>query len=126
MPKPTVLFDLDGTLIDSIELILSSARYAFAKYDRVAPSDAEWLTGVGIPLRTMFGRYASDAADCERLIQAYREYQMPNHDRLVRAYDGVVDTVHELRARGHDVGVVTSKSESLALRGLACAGLASL
>lgn len=122
--KATVLFDLDGTLIDSIELILESARFAFAKLGRTAPSDAEWLTGVGIPLRTMFGRYAEDAADCERLVQAYREYQMPNHDRLVRAYDGVVDTIRELRARGHEIGVVTSKSESLALRGLACVGIA--
>jgi pyrophosphatase PpaX len=124
MRKPTVLFDLDGTLIDSIELILSSARYAFDKLDRPAPSDAEWLTGVGIPLRTMFGRYARDDAERESFIAAYREYQMPNHDRLVRAYDGVVDTIKELRARGHEVGVVTSKSEALALRGLACVGLA--
>ena len=125
MPRsPTILFDLDGTLIDSIELILSSARYAFAKLGRPAPSDEEWLTGVGIPLRTMFGRYASDDADREALIQAYREFQIPNHDRLVRAYDGVVETVRVLRAQGHELGVVTSKSESLALRGLACVGLA--
>jgi len=122
--SPTILFDLDGTLIDSIELILSSARYAFAKLGRPAPSDEEWLTGVGIPLRTMFGRYASDDADREALIQAYREFQIPNHDRLVRAYDGVAETVRVLRAQGHELGVVTSKSESLALRGLACVGLA--
>jgi pyrophosphatase PpaX len=122
--RPTILFDLDGTLIDSIDLILSSARYAFAKLGRPAPSDDEWLTGVGIPLRTMFGRYAWDDADREALIQAYREFQIPNHDRLVRAYDGVVDTVLALRAQGHELGVVTSKSESLAFRGLACVGLA--
>jgi pyrophosphatase PpaX len=128
MPAPatkrTVLFDLDGTLIDSIELILNSARFAFAKLGRGAPSDEEWLTGVGIPLRTMFSRYARDDEERERFIQAYREYQIPNHDRLVRAYDGVGDTIRELRARGHEIGVVTSKSESLALRGLACVGLA--
>lgn len=122
--RPTILFDLDGTLIDSIDLILSSARYAFAKLGRPAPSDEEWLTGVGIPLRTMFGRYAWDDADREALIQAYREFQIPNHDRLVRAYDGVVETVLALRGQGHELGVVTSKSESLAFRGLACVGLA--
>jgi len=122
--KPTVLFDLDGTLIDSIELILNSARYAFEKLEREAPTDEEWLTGVGIPLRTMFGRYAHDDADCDRLIAAYREYQLANHDRLIRCYDDVVDTVKELRSRGHEIGVVTSKSEALALRGLAHVGLA--
>jgi len=41
-----VLFDLDGTLIDSIELILASMRYAFAKCRAPVPTDAEWLTGV--------------------------------------------------------------------------------
>src|SRR5687768_9832651 len=55
-----VLFDLDGTLIDSIELILNSAKHAFRDREGHVPSDAEWLTGVGIPLATMFRRYARD------------------------------------------------------------------
>src|SRR5215204_4628477 len=90
---PTILFDLDGTLIDSIELILNSARYAFEKLERICPPDEEWLAGVGIPLFTMFRRYARDEADCAALIGAYREYQLAHHDRLVRCYADVVDTV---------------------------------
>jgi pyrophosphatase PpaX len=121
---PTILFDLDGTLIDSIELILNSARFAFEKLGRECPSDEEWLAGVGIPLFTMFRRYARDEADCSALIAAYREYQLANHDRLTRCYDEVVDTVAEFRARGHEIGIVTSKSEALAIRGLAHVGLA--
>lgn len=122
--RPTILFDLDGTLIDSIELILNSARYAFEKLEREAPSDSEWLAGVGIPLFTMFGRYARDKDDVGVLIAAYREYQFANHDRLTRCYDNVVDTVKSLKERGHEIGIVTSKSEALALRGLAHVGLA--
>jgi pyrophosphatase PpaX len=121
---PAVLFDLDGTLIDSIELILNSARYAFQKLGREAPSDEEWTAGIGIPLFTMFGRYARDAADQRALIAAYREYQLEHHDRLVRCYDAVVDTVGEIRARGHEIAIVTSKSEYLSLRALALVGLA--
>jgi pyrophosphatase PpaX len=121
---PAILFDLDGTLIDSIELILKSAHYAFDKLSRECPSDEEWLTGVGIPLFTMFGRYARDEADKAALIAAYREYQMEHHDRLIRCYDDVLDTVAELRARGHEIAVVTSKSEYLALRALVHLGLA--
>jgi pyrophosphatase PpaX len=120
---PAVLFDLDGTLIDSIELILSSARYAFTSLERTCPSDSEWLTGVGIPLPTMFRRYARDEADLEVLIRAYREYQMANHDRLVRCYDSVVEALNQLQQRGHQIGVVTSKSDALAMRGLATAGI---
>jgi pyrophosphatase PpaX len=121
---PAILFDLDGTLIDSIELILNSARYAFRKLDRECPSDQEWLTGVGIPLFTMFGRYARDEADKAALIAAYREYQMEHHDRLIRCYDAVLETVIELRRRGHELAIVTSKSEYLALRALNQVGLA--
>jgi pyrophosphatase PpaX len=121
---PAILFDLDGTLIDSIELILSSARYAFAKMERECPPDSEWLAGIGIPLFTMFGRYAKDDADRNAFIAAYREHQLANHDRLVRCYGGVVDTVAALRERGHELGIVTSKSEALALRGLVHVGLA--
>ena len=70
---PAILFDLDGTLIDSIQLILESARYAFEKLDREWISDDAWRAGIGIPLFTMFGRYARDDADHTALISAYRE-----------------------------------------------------
>jgi pyrophosphatase PpaX len=122
--RPTILFDLDGTLIDSIELILNSARYAFEKLDRECPPQSEWMAGIGIPLFTMFGRYARDEADKAALIAAYREYQLANHDRLIRCYDEVIDTVAMLSQRGHELGIVTSKSEALAMRGLARVGLA--
>ncbi|HEV8447329.1 MAG TPA: HAD-IA family hydrolase [Gemmatimonadaceae bacterium] len=124
MPRPAILFDLDGTLLDSIELILSSARYAFGKLGRECPSDEEWLQGVGIPLFTMFGRYARDDADKVALIAAYREHQFANHDRLVRPYEGVRELLADLRSRGHELAVVTSKSEYLAMRGLAHVRLA--
>jgi len=118
-----VLFDLDGTLIDSIELILNSAEHAFRDRQGYVPSSAEWLTGVGIPLATMFRRYARDDADVEALIAKYREYQLANHDRLVRCYDQVVDVVDGLRADRHPLGIVTSKTGWLAQRGIDNVGL---
>jgi pyrophosphatase PpaX len=71
----------------------------------------------------MFRRYASDEADVDALIAKYREYQLANHDRLVRCYDDVIDTVDALRNRGHPLGIVTSKSGWLAKRGLDHVGL---
>ena len=122
--SPTILFDLDGTLLDSIQLILESARYAFQKLGRVCPPDSEWRGGIGIPLRTMFGRYARDEADCSALIAAYREYQIPNHDRLIGTYGSAREVVERLHRRGHEIGIVTSKSEALSYRGLARIGMA--
>lgn len=122
--RPSILFDLDGTLLDSIELILNSARYAFEKLERECPSESEWMAGIGIPLFTMFGRYARDASDQAALIAAYREYQLANHDRLIRCYDDVFSTVETLSQQGYELAIVTSKSEALAMRGLAHVGLA--
>jgi pyrophosphatase PpaX len=118
-----VLFDLDGTLIDSIELILRSMRHAFQRYGGVAPSDDEWLGGVGIPLQTMFARYVRDDTELATIIGLYREYQMEHHDRLVSCYDDVVDTLQMLHEAGHPLAVVTSKSDWLARRGLEHVGL---
>lgn len=119
-----MLFDLDGTLIDSIDLILASMRYAFDKCEAPVPSDEEWLTGVGIPLRTMFERYATSDEAIDRFIAAYREHQFANHDSLVRCYDDVPHGVAALKARGHPLAVVTSKTVALAQRGLEHVGIA--
>jgi pyrophosphatase PpaX len=122
--RPTILFDLDGTLLDSIELILRSARYSFEKLNREWITDEVWAAGIGIPLFTAFRRYAKDDDDHAALLAGYREYQLANHDRLIRCYDDVVDTVKSLAARGHELAIVTSKSEALAMRGLVHVGLA--
>jgi pyrophosphatase PpaX len=125
MRFPVVLFDLDGTLIDSIELILNSARHAFQHTGRAIPPDEEWLAGVGTPLVSMFRKYASDDTDIDALIAKYREYQLEHHDRLTRCYDQVVDTVDRLRAAGHPLAIVTSKTCAMAGRGLDHVGLAA-
>jgi pyrophosphatase PpaX len=120
---PPVLFDLDGTLIDSIGLILGSARYAFDKCELPAPTDAEWLQGVGRPLPVMFGHHAPSEEHVPRLIAAYREHQTANHDRLVRVYEGVPDMLARLAAKGHPLAIVTSKTGELALKGLRHTGI---
>ena len=122
--RPAMLFDLDGTLLDSIALILNSARYSFQKLERDWPSDEEWSAGIGIPLFTMFRRYSRSDAEQAAFLGAYREYQLANHDRLIRCYDGVVSTVTHLAERGHEIAIVTSKSEALAMRGLVHVGIA--
>lgn len=126
MPPLTILFDLDGTLIDSVELILRSKTYAFEARGLPAPSDAEWLRWLGTPLRNTFARYTDDPAEVDRFIAAYREYQTENHDRLLRPYEGATEALTALRDTGHAIGIVTSKSVELSERGLAQVGLLDL
>jgi pyrophosphatase PpaX len=116
-PPAAVLFDLDGTLIDSITLIAEAARHAFSACDVAAPADADWLSDLGLPLRAMFARFAEEGR-IEELIGHYREYQVANHDRLVSCYAEIPEVVGSLKELGYTLGVVTSKSERLADRGL--------
>ena len=118
-----VLFDLDGTLIDSIDLIVNSARYAFEKCGHPIPSTEQWVADLGMPLRAMFGRFVEDEAVMAELVAGYREYQLAHHDRLVRPYEEVESTLGTLHERGFKLAVVTSKGEPLAHRGLAHVGL---
>jgi len=118
----TFLFDLDGTLLDSVELILASYRHTALTHRGTAPDDAAWLAGLGTPLRTQLRLLSEDPAEIEAMVGTYREHNLANHDRMVRPYDGVVDAVRVLAVRG-PLGLVTSKLHHGAVRGLRAAGL---
>lgn len=123
LPIRTVLFDLDGTLIDSIELILASYRHTLAAHGRPQVPDAEWMRGVGTPLRVQLGQWAESAADLQALVATYREFNLANHDRMITAYPGIVELVRAVRVNGLRTGVVTSKNREGARRGLQLVGL---
>ena len=121
--KPAILFDLDGTLIDTIELILSSARHAFEGWHRGVPSDEEWVKGIGTPLVHQLRSYAANDDEVALLLDRYRRYQDHHHDRLTRCYDDVPAVVAHLADRGHPMAIVTSKATPIANRSLAHVGL---
>jgi len=122
-PLRTVLFDLDGTLIDSIQLILDSYHHTLRVHGIPPRTDRHWLDGIGTPLRVQFREWAHDEAQMEAMIATYREYNLAHHDSRVTVYPGVVEMVHAVRDAGCRTGVVTSKNRSGALRGLRLAGL---
>jgi len=122
MTLPAILFDLDGTLIDTIELILSSARHAFEEWP-VRPTDEEWVRGIGTPLVQQLRAYAANDDQLALLLARYRRYQNEHHDRLTRCYDDVPDVISALADRGHQMAVVTSKASPIAHQSLAFVGL---
>lgn len=123
LPLRTVLFDLDGTLLDSIRLIIDSYHHALATHGLPARSDEEWLAGIGTPLRVQFREWAGEPELFEALIATYRDYNISNHDARVQAYPGVVDMVGAVRRLGLMTGLVTSKQRAGAERGLRFLGL---
>jgi len=122
MTRLALLFDLDGTLIDSIELLLQSMNFAFAQR-RDGPTRAQWIAGIGTPLRTQLAEWSRDEAEADLLVTRYREYQNEHLETLASAYEGVLDTVTWARARGHATAIVTSKGKTMTARSLAHIGL---
>jgi len=122
----TVLFDLDGTLIDSTRLIIESYHHTMRVHRGETFPDAEWVAGLGTPLRVQFRRFTDDPAEIDRMIATYREWNLAHHDAMVRAFPDAVATVRDLRARGARLGIVTSKNRHGVALGLARCGFDGL
>ncbi|MCE2952544.1 MAG: HAD-IA family hydrolase [Gemmatimonas sp.] len=122
MPRPALLFDLDGTLIDSIGLLLECMQYAFAGRDR-APTTAEWVAGIGTPLRTQLSTWCTDAADVEAMVGRYRDYQDLHLERLTTPFPDVLATLRWAREAGYPTAIVTSKGKGMTRRSLDHVGL---
>ena len=119
-----VLFDLDGTLIDSIALLLASMRHAFIGFEGEHPTDADWIAGIGTPLWLQLGAYARSDDETTQLRERYREFQARHHDRMVRAFPGTDETLAALQARGIVMALVTSKMDAGAHHSLVHTSLA--
>lgn len=118
----TFLFDLDGTLIDSVDLIIRSYRHTMQVHRGSTPSDEIWLAGLGTPLWSQFRSFTDDPEEIEAMVKTYRDFNLENHDALVREFPGVLEAVRQLRDRGEKLGVVTSKLTDAARRGLSITG----
>lgn len=126
-PVPTVieavLFDLDGTVVDTIPHILASFRHATADILGEALPDDELMHSVGIPLAHQMRHFTSDENTAERLLASYREYNHRTHDEMARLYPNTVSALDVLHGAGMPMGIVTSKSRTMADRALALFGL---
>ena len=103
----TVLFDLDGTLIDSGAIILASMRHAAETVLERSIPDEELMAAVGGPGLVAQMR-ALDPERVDELVRVYREHNEPLHAEL-QACDGILDVLPELRRRGATLGIVTAK-----------------
>jgi pyrophosphatase PpaX len=123
MPPRPLLFDLDGTLVDTIALLINSMEAAFEGRTQ-RPTEGEWVALIGTPLPTMLRRWATSDEDVQTLTTKYRAYQLEHHDELTQPYPWVPETIRTLADAGHPMGIVTSKTVWLAERALDVTGMA--
>lgn len=113
-----VLFDLDGTLIDSTELIVETYRFTLRELAGFEPSREDIISGFGTPLIENLRRLSPDPALVARMMDVYSEYNERRHDELVFPFPDAVDAVRALREAGVGLAIVTGKRRRYALMGL--------
>lgn len=126
-PLRYLLFDLDGTLVDTTELILSCYRTTIFKLVDNPPTDEEITKGFGTTtrdqLRRLFPKLQHRIAELDAMwLDAYHRL----HDQLVKPFPETVEVLTELRKRGYPLGIVTSKVRSDVERVLPMFGLEGL
>ncbi len=102
-----ILFDWDGTLADTIELILFTFAETFRVLGIPPRSREEVLSQVGRPL--MEQAMDIDPARAEEIFSTYQRIYEENHHRLVREFPGVRQALESLREKGYLMALVTSK-----------------
>lgn len=112
-----ILFDLDGTLLDTSGLIIQTFQYSFEKVLQRQLPRAEILHYWGVPLIPALQDLAP--THWEELLQVYRDYNFKMHDQLVQPYPQVAETLQLLRQHGIKCAVVSSKLAPVVKKGLA-------
>ncbi len=116
-----VVFDLDGTVVDTVELIVESFRFATRTVLGEVLPDELIIAGVGRPLLAQMESLSVEHA--RELYDVYREYNHRRHDELIRGYDGIEEVLDALKAAGRRTGIVTSKSRDTTAMAFRAVGL---
>jgi phosphoglycolate phosphatase len=119
-----VLFDMDGTLVDSTPGIWASIRFAAAELGLPEPTPGQLRAMVGPPLQDGFaGAFGLTGDDVDRAVAAYRVHYAAGAMFDAAVYPGIPELLFGLRAEGAVLAVATSKPEPFAVRILEHAGL---
>lgn len=121
--KPTILFDADGTLLETKQLIFDSFRHTFKKYKPdYTLSEEELHSFFGPTLKVTFEKYFPQE-QVEEIIEYYREFNYEHHDDYVVEKPHAKELVDYLKAEGYHIGVVSNKHSDLVEKGLVCANI---
>ncbi|MBT2583716.1 pyrophosphatase PpaX [Planococcus sp. ISL-109] len=117
----TLLFDFDGTLLDTNELIVQTFLSVLGEHFPGQYVRKDVLQFIGPSLEQTFTEIAPGRAD--ELSNQYRRLNRTLHDELVSEYDGVAETLRILKSRGMKMAIVSTKREETILHGLRMMGV---
>ena len=113
----TIIFDLDGTLTDTLDDLRSSVNYALSQFGFPERSRDEIRSFVGNGVRKLIYRSVpenTDTATAEKCLEVFREHYKANSCVETKPYDGIVDLLETLKKRGIKTAVVTNKMHEAA------------
>lgn len=119
-----ILFDLDGTLIDTNELIIQSFKHAFRKHFNAEMEEQKIIRFFGEPLTKSME--SIDPDNVEILMKYFKDFNEKQHDILAQRYEGTEKAIAILKEKDIRVGVVTSKRRLMAERSLKLIGVYEL
>ncbi|MDP2813671.1 MAG: prolipoprotein diacylglyceryl transferase [Erysipelotrichaceae bacterium] len=107
--KPIILFDFDGTLMDTEPAIIESFKQVFNKYapDMIITREME-LSFLGPTLWETFEKYLPNES-ADKLVEDYRTINFEMHKTHVNPIDGAKELLSELKENGYQLGIVSSK-----------------
>ncbi|MGI6217629.1 MAG: HAD family hydrolase [Coriobacteriales bacterium] len=118
-----VIFDNDGTIADTHDMILASFIHATEEVLGKALPEDVLMEKVGIPLADQMKDFSDDPEVQEKLLKSYRSYNHKIHDEMIAKFPGEDEALSELNSMGLKMAVVTSKRHWLAARGLEVLGI---
>lgn len=104
-----LLFDFDGTLADSIEIVTISFKDTFQEMKEEYPGDTAIQAEIGKHLQDIFAKFVPDHR-IEEAVQCYRKYYLFRQERgEVHSLPGVISVIRDLKEKGYRMGIVTTK-----------------
>jgi len=118
----TVLFDYDGTLMDTNEIIIESWQHTFRTLTGKEGDVKAILKTFGEPLRDTMQKFFPQH-DTEEAVEIYRSYQVTFYKKLIQMFPGTRELIETLKERGYKLGIVTSRLRPTTMDGLDKYGL---
>jgi len=111
----TILFDLDGTLINTNDIIVRSFRSTFDRhFPDTLVTDEQIHSFIGPTLEQTFGEYTKDPFVIQDMISSYREFYVVYEIGNFEIYPDVLEVVTDLKEKGYNLGILTSKFKEAA------------
>lgn len=113
----TVLFDFDGTVMDTNEVILKSWQHTFRTLENREEKQEILVSTFGEPLETTMKKFFPDVP-VDEAVEIYRSYHYDNFGELIRLFPGMKELLAKVKAGGCKTGLVTSRLFKTTMQGL--------